>query len=137
MFKRISFVGIIVLITLYTGLLYAGPNMNPGKWEITYETEMPGMPMKMPSIKITQCITKEQIIPESKQQPGQKCTTSDMKISGNTVSWSLICNSPYNTSKAKGKITYNGNQMKGQMEMEQSGMNITTKMSGQRIGICD
>lgn len=137
MFKRISSVGIIILITFFTSLLYAGPNMNPGKWEITYETEMPGMPMKMPSVKITQCITKEQMIPESKQQSGQECKTSDINISGNTVSWSLVCNNPGGASKANGKITYTGNQMKGQMDMEQSGMKINTKISGQRIGICD
>ncbi|MBA3035413.1 MAG: DUF3617 family protein [Desulfobacterium sp.] len=137
MLKRISFWVIMVLITLFAGMLYAEPNINPGKWEITYDTEMPGMPMKMPAIKITQCITKEEIVPKSNQQPGQECQAADIKISGNTVSWSLICNNPGGTTKAKGKITYTGNQMNGQMNMEQTSMKITTKISGHRIGQCD
>nr|CBX30646.1 hypothetical protein N47_E41580 [uncultured Desulfobacterium sp.] len=132
-----SFWSVMLLITFFAGLLYAGPNMNPGKWEITYENEMPGMPMKMPAVKITQCITNQEIVPKNDQQSGQGCKTTDIKISGDTVSWSIICNNPGGASKAKGKIIYSGNQMKGQMDMEQAGMKMTTKISGQRIGKCD
>ena len=112
--------------------------MQEGKWEITSVTEMPGMPMKMGPVKHTQCITKKDLVPQS-SQPGQECKITNTKISGDTVTWTMKCSGQGGEVKGSGKITYNGDSFEDttKMLMEQGGMEMTSHMSGKRIGDCD
>ena len=57
-------IALVVLATAVTAL--AQSPMRPGRWEVSMEMEMPGMPMKMPAMKTTQCVTPEQV-----KDPGQ------------------------------------------------------------------
>lgn len=108
-----------------------------GKWQITIESEMPGMPMKMPPITMTQCITKEQA--EKPEPPKAKksddCKVSDYKIEGNTVSWTMTCEKQ-NVS-GEGKITYSGDSYDGAMHVKMGEMEMTQKYHGKYLGECD
>lgn len=116
-------------------------DMQEGLWEITTVITMPGMPMQMPPIKTTQCISQEDMIPQTQQpdQPDQQCEIANMITTGNTVSYDMICSSQGNTMKAHSSITYAKDQMQGSMTatMEPSNMTMTYTLTGKRIGDCN
>jgi len=121
----------------------AGVNMQEGKWEITMETKMEGMPIQMQPMKftLTQCLTKEDAVPKTTQKD-QKCEVIDQKIIGNRVKWKIKCVEKKTTSVGEGDITYSGAGYSGTMKTkvtDESGKTFTssTKMSGRRIGNCD
>ena len=74
---------------------YAAGIGKAGKWQMTMEMDMPGMPMKMPPVSVTHCVTKEQAEnPEAaipKNNRDSDCKYSDVKVDGSTVSWKVEC----------------------------------------------
>ena len=139
MFKKLFIVSAILLTSLSISFAGSTPNLKEGKWEITIKTEMEGMPMNMPAVKNTQCLTKDDYVPKN-SQPGQECEISDTKISGDTVTWAMKCNGRGGEIKGTGKITYKGDTFSGEMIINMSGANnmkITNKMNGRRLGDCD
>ena len=137
MFKKLFIVSIILLATMSISLAGSTVNLKEGKWEITIKTEMEGMPMSMPEMKHTQCLTKDDFVPQN-AQPGQECEITDTKIAGDTATWSMKCNGQGGEMKGTGKITYKGDTFSGEMIINMAGdMKITNKMTGKRIGDCD
>ncbi len=141
MFIRSIFVILIAISFLSPSLSFAEPDMREGLWEITAKIDMPGMPMQMPAMTHTQCITKKDIIPQ-KPEKNQDCKTISSKTSGNTVSWVIHCRDKNGTTaESSGKVTYKGDKFDGMVDMtfNQSGrdkMKMTHRMSGKRIGEC-
>ena len=111
-----------------------------GRWEVKTEMEMPGTPMKMPPMTMTQCITKEQAedpqrsVPQGRGTPNN-CKVFDYKVTGNTVTWSMKCEGPEAMS-GTGEITYGENTYEGVMKMERQGQTMTMKYAGKRLGDC-
>jgi hypothetical protein len=131
---------VLTIIVTVTSVSFAGSelNMQEGKWEITTKMEIPSMPMDMPPMKHTQCLLKKDIVPQS-SQAGQECTISQTKVTGNTVTWVMQCSGgPGGDTKGNGTITYNGSSMKGTIKMKdaQSNMEMTSHLTGRRIGEC-
>ncbi len=115
----------------------SGPNMQEGLWEITVKMEMPGMPMNMPSMTHTQCITNEDMVPSGSPQQAEECKITRTKMEGDTVTWTMECDSPEGKTRATGKIIYSGNTFKGTIKMTmKEGMEMTQHLSGRRIGNC-
>ncbi len=138
--KRL-FISFIILFTA-TSISFAepAPDMKDGKWEITTKTEMPGMPMQMPAVTSTQCLTKEDLVPQNSQQGGGgECKVTDVKVEGNTVSWTMHCSGQGGEIKGSGEITYSGDSFKGKMNiiMTQANMKMVNTMNGTRIGECE
>ncbi|MBT8341929.1 MAG: DUF3617 family protein [Desulfatitalea sp.] len=129
---------VLVFLALTVSFVYAGSGVDfkEGKWEITSSTEVTGMPMKIPSQTHTQCMKKASPVPHQKQ-PNQECETVDVKTSGNTVTYTMVCNTPGGKMTGKGKITYSGETMAGGMDMQMQGMSMVSKFSGRYIGQCD
>ncbi|MCF8066966.1 MAG: DUF3617 domain-containing protein [Desulfobacterales bacterium] len=124
-------------ITISIGVAWAGPQMNPGKWEITTRTEMAGMPPQ--SITHVQCITADDLVPMSRDA-NQECQVTDIVYSGNTISWKISCSGQGGGMEGTGSATYSGDSMDGIMNMTITGSgNIQIKniMAGRRIGECD
>lgn len=115
-------------------------DIQEGLWEITTMIKLPGMPMQMPPVKSTQCISQDDLIPQTQQpdQPDQQCDISNMTTTGNTVTYDMVCSSQGNTMKANSSITYEKNKMQGNMTatMEPSNMTMTYTLTGKRIGDC-
>ena len=113
-----------------------GPNMQEGKWEITSTFEMEGMPagMMKPQAFIT-CLKQNDNVPKGEEQ--KDCTTKDVTVDGDTVTWEIVCKD----SSGKGRVTYAGSTFDGIMEthMKESGKDMTAKMTmkGKHIGPCD
>lgn len=120
----------------------AAEAMKPGKWQITIETEMPGMPMKMPAMTFERCVTPEEAAtpqpPKSKKD--DTCKIEDYKLDGNTVTWKINCEK--NGMTGHGKMTFAAESWQGESVMNmkdpRSGesMDITQKMAGKRTGDC-
>lgn len=109
----------------------------PGKWQVKFEMEMPGMPFKMPPVTTEICLTEEDLQNPEKAvptDPKQKCTISDYKIDGNTVTWSMEC--PKQNTKGTGEITYTEDSYTGKMKMTVGEQEMTTKYSGKFLGAC-
>lgn len=137
--KIIAIVGFIFLV-LGIGACSSGPDMKEGKWEITAEVSMKGIPMKMPAMSHEQCLTKEEMIPQEGLQTEQNCTISDQKTSGDTVSWNIVCKDGSMESKSDGTITYHGDTFEGTINMTMSGgpvsITSTNTITGKYLGPC-
>jgi len=136
LFIKLFALSAILLGAFSISLAGSGPNMKDGLWEITTKVEMPGMPMKMPSMTHTQCITSENAVPDS-SQPGQECKIFENHVDGDTVTWRMECDTPEGKASANGKIVYSGETFKGTIEMSMQGMKMLQQMSGRRIGECN
>ena len=135
MVKWIS-MGILLGVVSLFSAVYAGSELNieDGMWEITSQVKMQGM--SIPPMSFSQCITKDNAVPQT-NSPGQEdCKVSDMKTIGSTVSWSVTCGEQAANMKSKGKITYHGDRFEGEMTTEHMGMVMVTEMSGRRTGPC-
>ncbi len=125
-------------LLLFPANLPAASPMQEGLWEIVTTVNMPGMPYKVPPTKVTHCYTKEELKDNSKVVPQQEgdCKVTDMKYSGNRMTWKMICTGE-NKSKGEGEITYKGaTAYEGSMKMQTQGMTMTTKYKAKRIGVC-
>ena len=140
MVKKSVFLCFAVFVYLITVSAAMAIDMNDGKWEITSQAEMPGMPIQMPATTTTQCLTKSQPAPAPPQMPAG-CKIPDFKINGNTVTWSVDCKQQDPPMVSKGTITYRGDSFEGVVENEMVGkegkMNVTVHMKGKRIGPCN
>lgn len=119
---------------------FAGGLAKAGRWQSTIETEMAGMPMKVPPRTIFTCVTKEQaenadkLIPKSGDNRGG-CTYSDVKVDGSTISWKITCEKSGMTGS--GKMTYTGDSYDGAMHMTMQDKDISVKYTGKYMGDCD
>lgn len=132
----------LVLFALVCALVvpaYAAGPAKAGKWQTTIEMEMEGMPVKMPPMSHTQCITKEQAEDASSAIPkGQKesgCTFTDVKVDGNTVSWKMTCEKQGLTGV--GTVTYASDTYTGKMDMKMADREMHMKYAGKYLGACD
>jgi hypothetical protein len=135
-----------LLVVLSAAVFAQGPRRD-GRWEVTMQMEMPGMPAGMPPFTAEQCVTKEQADDPQRavpQQPGRggaqsDCKTEDYKLTGNNATWTMRCTTPQPMT-GSGEITYTENAYVGTMtmNMERGGqpMKMTMKMTGKRLGDC-
>jgi predicted metal-binding membrane protein len=79
MSKRILMVLVIAAAALWVSAAFAAPNMQPGKWEITMKMEMKDMPMEMPPVKASVCLTDNDMVPQ-KAEKNQDCKMISNKI---------------------------------------------------------
>ena len=133
-------------------------DMTEGEWEIVSETSMTMGGMSMPSIatKATYCLTREEPCPSVEKE--KDCKVVDQRISGNKVSWRIVCKD----AEGDGEITYGGTTYKGTFRLrtteggeapkkgtaksrqkkaagEDEGgetMTMTMKLSGRYLGPC-
>jgi hypothetical protein len=136
MFKKALLSVTVVLVLFSFSHAGSGVDLHEGKWEITVEFDMPGMPMKMPPNTYTQCITKESAVPKD-EKPNQTCKTEDVKTKGNTITWTMVCTNPGGKMTGKGTITYLKDEMNGSMTMKGQGIKMISHYKGQRIGECN
>ena len=140
-----------VVASAATVLAQPGGPRRDGNWEVTVEMQMPNMPagMKMPPMKSTQCVTKEDAADPNKMVPSRPergrtpsdCKVSDYKASGNKVTYNVACTGAQPMSGTAEFVyeaeTYNGTMvMNMSMERGGSSMPMTMKYAGKRLGDC-
>ena len=138
----------IFAMAIMLGLVWCGwacaadPNMKDGLWEITTKTEMKGIPGKIPPTTMKQCLTKKDSIPQEDKGKNPNCKMTENKVSGDTVTWTMLCKEKDGTMENKGQMTYKGDTFDGKSVMtmkDKAGKAqvITSKMTGKRLGPCD
>ncbi len=125
---KIRTITLIFALAVPTCIFAAHP-AKPGKWEVTTEVDMPGMPTKPQPMTHTVCISKDDLeknpeatIPKPRsRRTGEErndCKVSDYKINENTVTWNLKCEGGQNPVSGSGKIKYTADSYDGTMEMK-------------------
>jgi hypothetical protein len=135
---------IVAGLAVSTAILAQGPRID-GKWEVTTEMEMPGMPMKMPPAVSTQCITKEEAADPQKAVPKGRvgrggddpnCKVADYKIDGNKVTYTMKCEGAQPMTMT-GEMIYGDNTYTSTQKMNMGGREtMTMKSTAKRLGDC-
>ena len=118
---------------------FAATPQKPGNWQITMQMEGENLPMKMPPMTFTHCVTKEdtenpeRAVPKGRENAN--CKISDFKTDGNKVSWNVKCEGKQPVS-GTGEITFSEDSYTGWSKMKMGEQEITTKMTGKRLGDC-
>ncbi|MCA1926991.1 MAG: DUF3617 domain-containing protein [Calditerrivibrio sp.] len=129
-------VGVISIFSISTNL-FAANDIKEGLWEISSKMVVKGMNMQIPPVKFTSCIKKDELVPsDPAEKTKNNCKTYNVKVTGNTVSWELLCKSPEGDMKGKGEITYKGTSFKGKLSIFTQGMEMKQEMEGKWLGPC-
>jgi len=138
---RILLTGLAAVLISGTGHAEGVP-IQPGMWEMTSTMTM--TMMKEPQTNTAkQCIEEDELNPENfNVDPDNPCKFSDIKIDGNTASWSINCPTQGGmTMDGTWQFTSHGDSItgSGSMSTEMSGQTFGFDMawSGKRIGDCD
>jgi hypothetical protein len=139
MTRRVQLSGIVFVLALSLTAQVQGPDIKPGKWEFTTQTEMAGMPnMAIPPVTYTQCVTAESFVPQS-DAASNECEIGDVVVEGNAVSWKIICSGQSGQMEGTGTVTYTGDTLEGTMDLVIAGteMHVKNTIKGRRLGDCD
>ncbi len=135
----IALILLFVTAVLWSMPVFAAPNMTEGKWEITSKVVMEGLPMAVPPVKTSMCLSNKEAVPQ-KAQKNQDCKMISNKVVGDTVTWVMQCKDKNGTMDSEGKITYRGSSFDGtvivNMKNSKGNQKITQNMHGKRIGGC-
>lgn len=133
-----------VVVLGSVGLLAAGcssaPDMKEGRWEISSDFGMKGIPIRMPTISYTQCLDKANFIPRDQKQMGPECSVTEQQVEGDMVRWQVTCDNGTTQTISKGLITYSGVLFSGTIDVTINGgpvaMNATSTVVGKYLGPC-
>lgn len=118
----------------------AGPDMKEGRWEINTEMGLKGIPIRMPAVAETQCLSKKNPIPQ-KQSPERNCTVTEQQTEGDTVTWKTVCRDNGTEMISEGVITYSGVLFSGKIDTTISGgpvaMTASNTITGKYLGPCE
>ncbi len=106
-------------------------------WEITAKMEMEGMPFAMPAQTSKACIPKGQEKDPTRAVPNDKnCKTSDVKVSGNKMSWKMKCEGK-DAMSGSGEMVYGDGTYSGKVKMHSEDGDMVMAYNGKRVGSCD
>lgn len=133
--KRIVSAVLGILLSM-PAVVFSADSIREGYWEVTSQTEMPGMPMKIPASTIKHCYTKEDVKDQKKVIARDKnCTLTDYKVSGNKVTWAMKCTGE-SVGTFNGETVFSKDAYTSTMKMKSQGHNMTVKVKGRRVGEC-
>jgi hypothetical protein len=117
-----------------------GLDLKPGKYEITAKVEMAGMPGGMPQVTSTQCLTKENPVPNGSAD-SQDCKVTDMKTDGNKITYAMECDQQGRKMTSSGEMIYEDGSFESTSTMKMGpsagGMAIKSNITGKWVGECD
>lgn len=106
-------------------------------WEVSSKMEMKGMPFAMPAHSSNVCIPKGQEKDPNRSVPNDKnCKMSDVKVSGNKMTWKMQCEGK-DAMSGSGEMTYGPGTYSGKMNMHSKDGDMVMAYDGKRIGSCD
>ena len=134
--KRLLLMATVAFLLGQLPVAHAADMMKDGLWEITSQTEMPGMPVKIPPSTIKHCYSKDDVKDQKKVIAREKnCTITDYKMVGNKVTWAMKCTGQ-NAGTFSGETVFGIDSYNSTMKMKSQGQNMTMKVKGKRVGNC-
>jgi len=131
-----KFVIAILFALVLPATSFSADTMRDGYWELISTMDMPGMPMQMPPTTIKHCYTKEDVKdPKKTVTTDKNCTVTDLKQSGNKVTWKMKCTGK-NAGDFSGETIYKGDAYDSTMKMESQGRTMNMKVKAKRLGNC-
>ena len=133
----------LAIVGTLIGFFSVAAHSAPGEyWEITNKMEMPGMPFAMPATTTKVCIAKGGEKDPQKTSGDKDCKMTDVKTSGNKVTWKARCDHNGEVMTGTGEQTTTANGYEGKMQFagksQGQDMNMTMAFSGKRAGgSCD
>jgi len=115
----------------------------PGElWEVTSQSEIPGMPMDMPTTITQVCLAKGGAKDPRQSTPSKECKITHIKTKGNKTTWRVRCTHNKEVMRGYGKITYTDDSYKGEVHFKgRSGghpIKMVSHYSGKKVeGKCD
>lgn len=95
--------------------------MHPGQWEVTVTMQMVGMPYQIPPQTVSKCVKpedvkdpKEIILSNNKDK---RCQITNVKETGNKVSWSMACKGERGSGSGTGEMTFSAETYEGHIQM--------------------
>ena len=105
-------------------------------WETTSQMNMEGAPISLPATTVKVCSFKEWKEPPGGSDKQRNCKSSNMKVTGNKVTWDVQCTGPAMTGT--GEILRQGTDAySGAIKFMSQQGNMTIKLTGKKIGGCD
>ena len=131
-------VSLVLLGTSGASLAADGLKIDPGMWEMTNQMTMSLMPQ--PVVRTHQeCMTQSKLTAEDLTKDTD-CKLEAYDVSGNTMTFTMICPGPEGATQAQGTYVSNGDSGHGEMNMSMviEGSTQTMKMTfkGKRVGAC-
>jgi len=131
-----KFVIAILFALVLPATSFSADTMRDGYWELISTMDMPGMPMQMPPTTIKHCYTKEDVKdPKKTVTTDKNCTVTDLKQSGNKVTWKMKCTGK-NAGDFSGETIFKGDAYDSTMKMESQGRTMNMKVKAKRLGNC-
>jgi hypothetical protein len=125
---------------LSSGAASAAPGVN---WEITSQTEMPGMPEGMGDTTVTVCLPKgAEKDPKQLVKEAGDCKITDLKTVGSKTTWKMKCDTNGEVMTGKGEVTHKSSSFQGVTKLTGTAdgqpINLTAKYQGKKLGTtCD
>lgn len=123
----------------FAGAAFA-QSLEPGEWEFTSTTSSPMLP-KPHSMTVKQCVKKEDADNSERwmgRNPQSDCKLTQGRKGADTVTWEMSC--PKSNMKGSGSARMGRGTMESEMrmsgDMQGRKFEMSTKMSGRRLGPC-
>ena len=137
--KKLSPLLLAAVLTAWT-FAASAQAMDPGEWEFTTTMTSPMLP-KPQSATTSQCISKEDAADPTRfasNDQTQGCTIKPGKRGPSTYEWGVTC--PVQGLTGDGKLKYTRNTMdaeiKMRVDMQDTKMDMFSKVSGRWLGAC-
>ncbi len=112
----------------------SAPHFSEGMWEMKGDVKFQGamhvegrtIPLKPTHLHYSKCLTKQDMVPQ-KQEKNDKCTTN-VKVSGNTVTWVMKCTEPNRTL-----IDSSGMAVFSRTSFDAKGKSVMTDPQGRKV----
>ena len=123
-----KYIYLALLFSLVSCPVFAeGIPIEPGLWEMTSTMNMPMLPQPRVSTEMD-CIEESELSPEAMNEEDMdtSCTFDTRVVDGNTMKWSMDCDSQGGASHGDWEVTSHGDSLAGEGT-------ITVDMQGQAM----
>jgi len=135
-------------VLLLLPLLFLSPafavDVEPGNWELSATTQVPGSDKPMAIQPTTRCVTPEDARDPARLlgQSGRQCEFSNRRDTGSTLSFDVACKGQV-PMKGSGAVRYGKESFEGNLDLTAEGVVIggqalvmKSRISGRRLGPC-
>lgn len=132
---------IVSLMVLFPLLSQAAPVLEEGKWKFDISYDFIGIPQHFPEYSKTQCITRQDPLPEI-SRPGHECTRQLQGRFSRTYTWFENCSTDWEMVQGMGRIHYWGEEAHGDVHLQvlnpfNPPQPMIFRIRGKRLGDCD